>query len=212
MNTIDPKTESLPASFNFKSIIAEALFPRIRGKVLGLFMLNPEKQFYFRQATRIIGDSPASIQRELKSLTAAGILRMEPIGMQKFYRANQESPVFEELRLITRKTFGVAETLKGVLSPHIDKIQIGWISDSGATSGENEIVLILIGTLWVGDLASILEPVEALLRRPINPGLYDNEDFIKKCEADEVFLQAAVRADNVFIIGNQDELNNLIGR
>lgn len=213
MNTLDPKKESSHVYLGFQSAIAEALFPRIRGKVLALLMMNPERQFYFREAARIIGDSPSSIQRELKSLTAAGVLQTEPIGIQTFYRANRESPVYEELKSIVKKTFGVADVLKNTLSLHVDKIRLAWIdgsATSGVDTGRGDISLTIIGTLWVGDLASIVEPVESGIGRPIAPDLFTREDFVKKCESDPGFLTMVTGSDKVFIIGIQDELDALI--
>lgn len=213
MYTVDPIIESLNGTAESSYAIVEAIFPRIRGKVLALFMLNPEKRFYFRETVRIIGDSPASIQRELKSLTAAGILRMEPIGIQKFYSVNANCPVYEELRSIVRKTFGVPDALRDVLKPHVGKIQLAWIygpDNSGGDLSGSEISLTIIGSLWVGDLAAILEPVEKSLGRSIIPSLYSKEDFAKKCDLEPGFKHLAFETHKRFLIGNADELDNLI--
>jgi hypothetical protein len=207
---VDLKIESRNTDTNFASGIAEAIFPRIRGKILALFMLNPERRFYFRESVRIIGDSPASIQRELKSLTEAGILKMEPIGIQKFYSANAYSPVYEELKSIVKKTFGVPDALKEVLKVHTDKIQFAWINGTDNADGNaphGEIDLTIIGTLWVGDLAAILEPLEKSLGRPIAPSLYSKEDFSKKCKLEPGFREAAAETSKLFLIGNRDDLN-----
>jgi hypothetical protein len=212
MYTIDPINESLIDGTEFSYAIAEAIFPRIRGKVLALFMLNLEKRFYFREAVRIIGDSPASIQRELRSLTAAGVLLMEPIGIQKFYSANSKCPVYEELKSIVRKTFGVPDALRDVLQPHVGKIQLAWINGPDSTGGDlsrSEIDLTIIGSLWVGDLAAILEPVEKSLGRPIIPNLYTKEDFAKKCELEPGFRDTAAQYYRLLLIGSRDELNQL---
>jgi hypothetical protein len=215
MHTVDPTIESLMGASEFSRAIAEAIFPKIRGKVLALFMLNPEKRFYFREAVRIIGDSPASIQRELKSLTVAGILRMEPIGIQKFYSVNGECPVFEELRSIVKKTFGIPDALREVLKPHVGKIQLAWINgpdNSYGDSSGSEIDLTIIGTLWVGDLAAILEPVEKSLGRSIVPNLYTKEDFAKKCEREPGFRHSVSESKKIFLIGHPNELDNLVGK
>lgn len=209
----DLEIESKNPDTSFVSGIAEAIFPRIRGKILAFFMLNPERRFYFREAVRIIGDSPASIQRELKSLTAAGILKMEPIGIQKFYSANRSSPVHEELRSIMKKTFGIPEALRKVLRAYTDKIQIAWINvrdDYDRTVEGNAIDLTIVGTLWVGDLAGILEPVEEILGRPITPSLYTKEDFAKKCNLDSGFREIIVETKKLFLIGSKDELDRRI--
>jgi hypothetical protein len=209
MKAIVLKRESIDKIEDMRSQIAGSLFSRIRGKVLALFMTNPAKRYYFRETTRIIGDSPASIQRELKSLTAAGILTMEPIGIQKFYRANKECPIFEELRSIVRKTFGVPDVLREVLSLHKDKIGLAWVDGSGDSDRHGRIKLSIIGSLWIGDLASILEPVERSLGRSIDPNLYTVEDFQRLMENAGDFSPANGGEKKRFIIGTQKDYDKI---
>lgn len=204
--------ESSGPKSDCKLDIATALFPRIRGKVLALFMLNPEKKYYFRETARIIGDAPASIQRELMKLTAAGILTVEPIGIQKFYTANRDSPVFEELRSMIKKTYGVTGMLKEVLGVHRDKIRFAWINDSPYSDGRKEIDITIIGSLWIGDLASILEPVEASLGRPLNPTLYTAEDYRRQPESTGDFSHSEKDSEKLYIVGSQEEFADLFAQ
>ena len=44
---------------------------------------------------------------------------MKPIGIQKFYRANTDCPVFSELKSIAEKTFGVADIIRDVLKTSV---------------------------------------------------------------------------------------------
>jgi predicted nucleotidyltransferase len=206
----ESKKESL---FGVGSGIGEALFPKVRRKVLALFMLNPNKRFYFRETVRLLGDAPGSLQRELKSLTDAGILTMEPIGIQKFYQANRESPIFEELRKIAEKTFGLVDVFRDVLRAHVgDQIDIAWIYGSIARSNDtssSDIDLLIIGSLPFRELVSILKPVEETMRRPINPTLYSADEFRAKLLKKNNFVLNVMKSKKLFILGNEDDLARL---
>ena len=52
------KGKSSESMAGVRSGIGEALFPKARRKVLALFLLNSQKHFYFREAIRLLGDTP----------------------------------------------------------------------------------------------------------------------------------------------------------
>lgn len=209
----ESKKESVGSLIGVGSGIGDALFPKIRRKVLALFLLNPEKHFYFREAVRLLGDTPGSLQRELRSLTEAGILTMEPIGIQKFYRANTESPVFGELRSIAKKTFGVVDVFRDVLRTQgKERIEVAWIYGSVASAHDtssSDIDLMVIGSLPFRELVSILKPIEENMQRPVNPTLYSPEEFRTKVRDKNNFLRNVMESEKLFILGTMDDLARL---
>lgn len=210
MSTREPQNESL---FGVGSGIGEALFPKVRRKVLALFLLNPGKQFYFRETVRILGDSPGSLQRELKSLTKAGILSMKPIGIQKFYHANVSSPVFKELSAIVEKTFGLVDVLHDVLRSQVgEQLEIAFIYGSvasGHDTSSSDIDLMVIGTVSFRKLVSILKPVEENMRRPVNPTLYSADEFRRKLNEDNNFVTNVMKSEKLFVMGTANDLSGL---
>lgn len=207
------KERKRETSLGVGSGIGEVLFPKIRRKVLALFLLNPDKRFYFRESVRLLGDTPGSVQRELKSLTKAGILTMESIGIQKFYQANSASPVFGELKSIAEKTFGVADVIRDVLRPMAGKkIDVAWVYGSiadGTDRSSSDIDVMVIGSLSFRELVSILSPVEETLRRPVNPTLYSRNEFSKKVRDENHFLKTVLGSEKLFVVGNKDDLARL---
>lgn len=210
MESRESKDES---SLGIGSGIGEALFPKVRRKALALFLLNPNKRFYFREAVRLLGDAPGSLQRELKSLTAAGILTMEPIGIQKFYRANRESPVFEELRKLAEKTFGLVDVFRDVLRSQVgDQIIVAWVYGSvarGTDTSSSDIDLIIIGSLPFRELISTLRAVEETMQRPVNPTLYSADEFRTKLQEKNNFVMNIMESEKLFILGNENDLARL---
>src|SRR3990172_358259 len=100
-----------------QSTMADALFSTTQQRVLGLLFGQPERSFY---ATEIIGlaeSGSGAVQRELARLEQSGLVTVRRLGSQKHYQANPDSPLFEELCGIARKTVGLAEPLREALAP-----------------------------------------------------------------------------------------------
>lgn len=207
----DSESESL---IGVGSGIGAALFPKIRRKVLALFLLNPDKRFYFRETVRLLGDTPGSVQRELKSLTKAGVLTMEPIGIQKFYHANPDSPVFCELKSLAEKTFGVADILRDVLLTKAGgAIEVAMIYGSiaaGRDSGSSDIDLMVVGSLSFRDLVSLLKPVEEHMQRQINPTLFSIVEFKTKVTEKNNFIGNVLDSEKLFVVGSENDLDGLV--
>jgi predicted nucleotidyltransferase len=82
---------------------------KLRVKVLGRLFANPEERYYVRQLTALIGEDSTNVSRELARLEKTGILISTTEGKQKYYQANKQSPVFNELKgLLTIVTDGGA--------------------------------------------------------------------------------------------------------
>lgn len=80
------------------------LFGKTRRAVLSLLYGHADESFYLRQIARATGGGLGSVQRELKQLTDAGIIKRTVQGRQVYYRANKESPVFPELKSLIMKS------------------------------------------------------------------------------------------------------------
>ncbi len=78
--------------------LSATLFGKTRRAVLSLLYSHADKAFYLRQIVRITDVGLGAAQREMKTLTEAGIIRREVQGRQVYYQANMQCPVFAELK------------------------------------------------------------------------------------------------------------------
>jgi len=65
--------------------LATTLFSKTRRGILSLLHGHADEAFYLRQIVRAIGVGLGSVQRELKQLTGAGIIRRAVRGRQVYY-------------------------------------------------------------------------------------------------------------------------------
>jgi len=83
-----------------------------RVKLLTLFLLSPEREYYVREIVRMTDDNINAVRRELANLESFGLISGQKKGNQQYYSVNQDFFLYEDLQKIVLKTEGVAQTLK----------------------------------------------------------------------------------------------------
>jgi predicted nucleotidyltransferase len=194
------------------SLLGTTLFGKTRRAVLALLYGHPDESFYLRQIARATGAGMGALQRELKLLAGAGVIRRSEIGQQAFFKANADSPVFHELRNLIIKTFGVADVIRAALSPLADKIQTAFIFGS-MVSGEikqgSDLDVMIIGKIEFAGVVAALSPAQETLAREINPSVYPPAEFRSKLAEGHHFLKTVLSAPKIFLIGNENDLEEL---
>jgi predicted nucleotidyltransferase len=190
--------------------IGEALFTKTQRQVLGLLFGNPDKTYYINEIVRIADVGIGTVQRELEKLTSAGLLTVRKIGNQKHYQANPGSPIFQELRGIVVKTFGVADELRRALEPLAAKIVVAFVYGSiakGTDTASSDIDLLIIsGELGYPEVIGALAEAEGRLGRTISPTLYGPAEIRRKLAEDNSFLKRVTGQEKIFLIGSDDDI------
>lgn len=83
---------------------SEALFTKTQRRVLGLLFGDPDRSYYANEIVRYAGAGTGTVMRELARLSAVHLITVRKVGNQKHYQANNDAPIFDELRLIAQKT------------------------------------------------------------------------------------------------------------
>jgi len=87
-----------------------------RIKLLTLFLLNPEEEFFIRELTRKLDEQINSIRRELDNLKKLGLLRSKAKNRKKYYMVNKNFVAFHDLRNIIIKVMsGKDELVKKIM-------------------------------------------------------------------------------------------------
>ena len=193
--------------------LADVLFGKGRGAILGFLYGHPDRSFFFREITRQLSAlSVGTIQRELDTLVQLELLTRSTSGKQVFYQANRKHPIFSELRALLAKTVGAFELLRTALSPCGDRIQLAFVYGSMARQEEgadSDVDLMIVGEITLEEVLEQLSGSEKALGRPINPAVYSEAEFRSKLAVGNHFLKSVVSGDKVFLIGDEDELGKL---
>lgn len=160
------------------------------------------------------GVRPSTLQRDLAKYTEAGILKMSRSGNRAYYQANEECPVFPELRALLIKTSGLVDVLHGELASLASKIKVaaiyGSIASGTETSG-SDIDVLIIGSVKMIELSPLLEQATGKLRRQTNPTLYTPEEFSQKASSSH-FLRSVLGKPLLFVLGTRSDLETIAGR
>ena len=196
------------ANPNESSALADALFPKVRQRVLAVLFGAPGRSYYANEVIALAQSGTGAVQRELADLSAAGLLTVRKQGNQKHYQANALSPVFAELRGIVLKTVGLADVLREALAPLAAQIAQAFVFGSLAKqqdSTASDVDLLLVSdTLGYGDVLAALEPAMQRLGRTINPALYTAADFQARRVGDNAFINRVMQQPKIWLIGQED--------
>lgn len=190
-----------------------ALFSKTRQQLLGLLYGHPQRSFYLRELIERAGIGRGTVQRELETMTDAGIVSVKRIGNQKHYQANAGCPIYEELVSIVRKTFGIADVLREALLPVDRKIKFAFVYGSiakGEETAKSDIDLMLIGNkISYAEVMDLLLAVEGKLGRPVNPTIYTPKQVQDKLKSGDSFISRVLKQDKLWIKGDQDVIKGI---
>ena len=196
------------------TLLCGGLFGKTRQAVLALLYGQADSSFYTKQILDAVKIGRGTVQRELKNLTDAGIITREVQGRQVYYRANQKCPLFNELKGIVRKTFGIADVIRQSLQTVADKIQIAFIFGSIASGTEqraSDIDVMVIGETTFDEVVSaISQAEETIQQREINSVVYPVAEFRQKIKSNHHFLKTVLEGERIFLIGDDGELARLV--
>jgi len=188
--------------------ISSALFSDSQATVLQWLFGQPERSYHLSELRRLTSLGSASLQRELNRLADAGLVNSERVGNLRRFQANPQSPVYQELVSLVRKTLGVVPLLRQALQPLAGRLSKAFIYGSVArqtdTAG-SDVDLLLVGeNLSLNEILNLLLPLEAQLGRKINPNCYTPMEYAKRVAEPDSFVNRVLAQVTLPLIGDVD--------
>ena len=173
-----------------RSSPVDALLSRTTQGLLAATVLQPERWWYLSDLAKHLGRRPSSLQRPLASLVTAGILHRRKEGNRVYFQVDPQCPILGELQGIVRKTIGLVDVFREILTPLETQIAVAFVFGSIASSREctaSDIDLIVVGSVGLSKLAPALEAAEGRLSRPVNANVYGAEEFARETRRQTIF-------------------------
>lgn len=192
--------------------LSHHLLGQTRSAVLATLLLRPDTALHVRELARLTGTSPGSLHRELRALAELGLLLREEVGRQVHYRANRNSPVFEDLAGLLRKTAGLADVLRAALAPLAEHITLAFVYGSVASGTEralSDVDVMVLGDADFAALVRALAPAQAALGREVNVTPMRPLEFARKLRERDGFVVSVMRGDKLWLMGSDDDLAKL---
>ena len=156
-----------------------------RVKLLTLFLLNPDDEFFIRELTRKLNEQINSVRRELTNLKKIGVLKSKMKNRKKYYIANKNFILFNELRnIIIKASGGIDDVVKKVSK--LGKVEM--LVLSGQFIGKHSPAdLMIVGKVFEEDLQTYLN-TEVKLDKPVKYSIFTKEDFVYRWKMHDKFV------------------------
>ena len=156
-----------------------------RIKLLTLFLLNPDEEYFIRELTRRLGEQINSIRRELDNLKKMGLLKSKEKNRKKYYVVNKNFVVFHELKSIILKSVGDKDALikKIAQMGHIEVLALSGLF----VDKESALDLLLVGTIDRIALENYLNN-ELETERPVRYSILTRDDYLYRRQCKDKFL------------------------
>jgi len=151
---------------------------KTRIKLLLKFFLNSNSRSYLRNLETEFGESTNSIRVELNKFEKAGLLSTELDGNKKYFSANTDHPLFNDINSILLKYIGFDKIIERVVEK-LGNLEKVYVSGDFAKGINNEI----IDLVFVGDeidkeyLTRLVEKTENLIKRKIRYVIFKIQEF-----------------------------------
>ena len=187
-------------------MLNKLLGSRLRAKALGCFFSHPDERYFGRQLHALLGEDATNLSRELARLATMGVLVCKTEGRQKYYQANPQCPIYDELRGIAVKTAGLADVLRVALAPMRADIKTAFIygsQASGTATANSDVDLLVVGDMDEMRLHKAVSRAEAQLGRAVNYRLMSRAEYRLKGRAKAGFLARVLAGPKIFVVGER---------
>ena len=145
---------------------------------------------YLRELERATGINSRHLMRELHTLRDAGIIVPKRVGNLVIYRFNPDCPIHNDLQSIIGKTVGLADILRTMLAPFLNRIRLAYVFGSharGEQRSDSDVDLMVVGQVTRRQLSSAIRQTEADLKRELNIVFYTLDEYNKQLEDSNSF-------------------------
>jgi hypothetical protein len=150
---------------------------KTRIKLLIRFFFNPSTRSYLRELANEFNVSTNSVREELNQLTRTELLTSQKSGRQVFYKANQEHPLFPELKSMASKVMGIDQVVDGIVT-RLGDIERAFLLDDYAEGKDSGIIdLVLVGNIDQYHLNDLSRKTERYIKRKIRTLVLSRDEF-----------------------------------
>lgn len=179
-----------------------------RIKLLTLFLLHPDDEYFIRELTRKLDEQINSVRRELDNLKKIGILKSKFKNRKKFYIVDKNFIIFQELRSLILKTMSNHEEISKKISKCGD---IDYMILSGIFVNKNSTVdLLIVGDQINKDRLETVLNSEVATKRPVRYSILTKDDFLYRLECKDRFLTDILKDSENIVAINKMTIPELV--
>ncbi len=137
------------------------------------FFLNSRSRAYLRSLESEFGESTNAIRLELNKFEKAGMIKSEFVGNKKYYDANTDHPLFNDLHQIVLKYIGLDQIMDHVVGKIGELESVHLVGDYARGVDTGIIDLVFVGEdIDRGYLSKLSARAEKMIARKIRYLVY----------------------------------------
>jgi len=169
-------------------VLDSLISSKTRIKLLLRFFLNPNHKAYLRGLASDFGESTNAVRLELNKMEKAGLIEGESQGNRKMFKANNQHPLFEEIRNIVMKHLGLDQLLVQIVHKLGDVKKVYLTGDLAKGIDTDMVDVALVGGVDTSYLVKLVTTAESVLQRKIRYVVFSEEEAEKRDWDDNEYL------------------------
>jgi hypothetical protein len=150
---------------------------KTRVKLITRLFFNPQTRSYLRELAKEFNVSTNSVREELNQLKRTHLLKSEKDGRQIYYMANQEHPLYHDLKSMVSKVMGIDKVVDGIVS-RLGDLEKAYLIDDYAEGKDTGVIdLLLVGNIDQHHLNDLSRKTERYISRKIRSLVLSREEF-----------------------------------
>jgi predicted nucleotidyltransferase len=187
--------------------LAQLICSRVRAEIFRMLFGPGAGELHLREIQRQSGFALGTVRQDIEKLVKLGVVIRRKDGNRVYYTANENHPLYDEIRRIVLKTVGMADILAASL--RTDEIRCAFVFGSmasGTAEAKSDIDLMVIGEIGLRKVSTLLSGVGNKLGRVVNPHVMSPAEFGKRVREQDHFLTSVLASPRIFIIGTEHDL------
>ena len=152
---------------------------KTRVKLLIRLFFNPKTRAYLRELANEFGVSTNAVREELNQLTNTKLLKSERNGRQVYYMANEDHPLFPDLKSMVGKVMGIDQVVDGIVN-RLGELELAYLLDDYAEGKDTGIIdLLLVGKIDQYHINDLSRKTERYIKRKIRSLVLSRQEYKK---------------------------------
>jgi len=158
-------------------MIETLISSKTRIKLLLKFFLNSNTQGYLRGLESEFKESSNAIRVELNRFSDAGMLTSSQKGNKKFFKANTQHPLFQEVHNLLLKYVGIDKIIENIIE-RLGDVDRVFLTGEFAKGIDSPIIdLLIIGEVDKKYLIQLIEKSETLVKKKIRYMSFSSKEW-----------------------------------
>ena len=158
-------------------MIEALISSKTRIKLLLKFFLNSSNKSYLRGLESEFGESTNGIRLELNKLEEAGLLKTRVNGNKKYFQADLNHPLFNDIHNILLKFTGLDKVIEKIIE-NLGELQHVFLVGQLAKGLSSDVIdLVFVGDIDRNYLFSVVQKVESNLDKKIRFVSYLDSEY-----------------------------------